>query len=145
MLALALCVCGLAEVMVQLEKIMDSTNKNGTMIKRTLDDIKKDNAQYAEKEGVSAHTTNTQTTNTQRTLSTEAARGARRAQKDHEGKQTAGLRSIAAVALSNDQATRRQNAAISRACAAFLPGHGALTCDSRVPVDLYLWLCCVGE
>jgi len=42
------------EVMAQLEKIMDSTSKSGTLIKRTLDDIKKDNATYAEKEGDSA-------------------------------------------------------------------------------------------
>jgi len=39
------------EVMSQMEKIMDSTNANGGRIKRALDEIKKENAAYADKEG----------------------------------------------------------------------------------------------
>lgn len=42
------------EVMSQLEKIMDSTNKNGGAIKKQLDEIKKENTSYAEKEGESS-------------------------------------------------------------------------------------------
>jgi len=36
--------------MAQLEKIMDSTSRNGTLIKKTLDEIKKENAAYIEKD-----------------------------------------------------------------------------------------------
>ncbi len=37
--------------MSSLEKIMDSTSRHGTLIKKTLDEIKKENVSYAEKEG----------------------------------------------------------------------------------------------
>jgi t-SNARE complex subunit (syntaxin) len=42
------------EVMQQLEKIMDSTNKNGTLIKKQLDAIKIENEAYKKSEGDSA-------------------------------------------------------------------------------------------
>jgi len=38
------------EVMLSLEKIMDSTNKNGVLIKRTLDEIKKENEPFMKEE-----------------------------------------------------------------------------------------------
>jgi len=38
------------EVMSQLEKIMDSTSRNGTLIKKTLDEIKKENAEFVGKD-----------------------------------------------------------------------------------------------
>ena len=37
-------------VMADLEKIMDSTSKNGTLIKKTLDEIKKENNVYKAKD-----------------------------------------------------------------------------------------------
>lgn len=43
------------EVMQQLEKVMDSTNKNGGLIKKQLDAIKAENQAYSEKEGVRVH------------------------------------------------------------------------------------------
>lgn len=58
--------------MQQLEKIMDSTNKNGTLIKKTLDDIKKDNVAYTDKEGVSSSSDGT------RARDSHAGAGARR-------------------------------------------------------------------
>jgi len=42
------------QVMQELEKIMDSTSKNGTLIKRTLDEIKKENNALADKDKESA-------------------------------------------------------------------------------------------
>jgi t-SNARE complex subunit (syntaxin) len=42
------------EVMAQLDKIMDSTSRNGTLIKRTLDSIKKQNTEYETGKGDSA-------------------------------------------------------------------------------------------
>lgn len=41
-------------VMAQLDKIMESTNKNGTKIKKTLDDIKNENNAYTKEKGESA-------------------------------------------------------------------------------------------
>jgi len=41
-------------VMADLEKIMDSTSKNGTLIKKTLDEIKKENNVYKAKDKESA-------------------------------------------------------------------------------------------